>query len=461
MNTVAVILAGGAGMRLWPWSRREFPKQFLSLIGSECLFTSTLRRAAKIPGVIELLVILGLDQKFLAQRVIAECDFGVPVMFVVEPFPRNTAPAILLAACDVVQRHGDVHLAVLPADHLVTDQEGFVSASRLALAAVSQGELAIMGIKPSYAEPGFGYIETDDSGQSVRPLVSFIEKPDVERATQYVASGRHFWNAGMFFMGSKRTLDLFEAYQPLIMQAVTEYLRTGENDVFRDCPSLSFDYAVMEHIDSAVVVACDFGWSDLGSWSGVQSSNVRDADGNVCQGDVLAIECKNSLLYSDHRLVVGLGLDDIVVAETQDAILVAHQKSSQKVKKIVELLEEKGRSEAKRRAIEFRPWGSFTVLEDDPKFKVKRLDVLPGKRLSLQRHQKRTEFWLVVSGKAIVVIGDETLNLNTNDTATIPCGTIHRIENPGLEPLCIVEVQVGTYFGEDDIERFEDDFGRL
>lgn len=447
-------------MRLWPWSRHQFPKHFLSLVGTQSLFSQTILRAARLPGTAEVTVVLGEAQVLAAERELDGLDVSVPVRLLVEPAARNTAPAILLAALDVGQRHGNASLAVMPADHLIRNEAEFVRCAAVALQEAESGQVAVVGIQPTYPEPGFGYIRAATRQQVPSPIRAFVEKPGKQRAQELMDEGA-YWNAGLFFLHQETACQLLKRHQLDLYKCVSDYVKSRDPEAFVACPSTSFDCAVMEVTKQAVVVPASFGWSDVGSWSGLRDVSNPDEAGNVLRGDAKIIDCQNTLAFSQDRLVVGLGLKDIIIAETQDAVLVAHHECAQEVREVVRLLESEGRAEVSGRATELRPWGSFTVLAESPVFKIKRLDVLPGARLSLQRHQFRREYWVVVAGRARVIVGEEVRELDTHQTTIVPCGAKHRIENPGEQPLTVVEVQVGSYFGEDDIERFDDDFGRL
>lgn len=460
-----VILAGGTGTRLWPLSRRSYPKQLLALCEDKTLLQATFSRVAAVGGAVPM-VIVGDEHRFIVRSQIEALEGGGGAPILLEPMGRNTAPAVYAAAAVAARRHEEpVVLLILPADHLVRDQEAFARAVDQAAALADSGRLVTFGIQPERPETGYGYIEKGE-GDEVR---SFREKPDAATAEKYVASGRYFWNSGMFAFRSDVVMAEMEEHCPEIAAAMTAAVAKGEDDMgfFRfnagamaACPADSIDYALMEKSANIAVVPADLGWSDIGSWRALWEVSPHDERGNVIGGDVVAEEVENCLLRSDHRLLAAVGLKDIMVVESADALLVAPLDRAQDVKKIVARLKDAGRDEYQFHRTVYRPWGSYTVLEEQEKFKIKRITVLPGVKLSLQMHHHRSEHWIVVRGTARVTCGERVFLVMENESTYIPCGEKHRLENPGVIPLELIEVQNGSYLGEDDIVRFDDDFGR-
>jgi len=395
-----------------------------------------------------------------------------PRAIVLEPFGRNTAPAIALAALAALKSAGkdeDPVLLVLPADHVIRDVAAFQMAAVAAMAAAEQGRLATFGVVPHAPETGYGYIRRGESLGPVYKIAQFVEKPNAQRAQSFIASGDHYWNSGMFVFRARRYLEELERLAPAIAKACRESFEASKSDLdftrvdartFESCPSDSIDYAVMEKTADAVVVPLDAGWSDVGSWASLHAASDADSQGNVTRGDVLVEDSANCYLYSESRLVAAVGLQDHVVVETKDAVLVAPKSRVQDVKALVARLKELGRYEHSLHREVFRPWGSYDSLESGARFQVKRLSVKPGAQLSLQMHHHRAEHWVVVSGTARITRGDEEFILEENQSTYIPVGVKHRIENPGKIPLQVIEVQSGSYLGEDDIVRFEDRYGR-
>ena len=461
-----VILAGGTGSRLWPLSRELYPKQLLQLIDQTSLLQTTLLRAAGLPDVLAPIVVVGEEHRFITRTQIDELRRFGEYMILLEPVGRNTAPAIC-AAAEYCRRNGaeDVILLVLPADHLVRNQERFLEVVREAAGLAGRGSIVTFGIMPQYPETGYGYIER---GAGVE-VVSFKEKPDRELAEQYLASGNYFWNSGMFAFSVKSFLAEMEEHASEIVARMAKAVDDGERDgcFFRldrqqmeRCPSDSIDYALMEKTAKAAVVAADLGWSDIGSWQALWQVLDKDDKGNVCQGDVFLYDTSNCLVRSENMLVATVGLEDMLVVETADAVLVAPLSRSQDVKKIVEYLKREKRKEFLSHATVYRPWGSYTVLEEQSRYQMKRITVNPGAQLSLQMHHHRYEHWVVVTGTAKVTNGDAVILLHENESTYIPAGTVHRLENPGVIALELIEVQIGSYLGEDDIVRYDDAYGR-
>jgi mannose-1-phosphate guanylyltransferase/mannose-6-phosphate isomerase len=474
MNIVPVILCGGSGARLWPLSRALYPKQLLALTGSRSLLQDTVARLAALPGQVQApLVICNEAHRFLVAGQLrgASKDAASEPALILEPEGRNTAPAAAIAALTARRRGGtDVLLLVLPADHVVRDPAAFAAAVALATPAAIAGQLVTFGVVPTHPETGYGYLRTDASTErGVQPVREFVEKPDFETARRYVASGAFLWNSGMFLFSADTYLRELQMHAPDIAAAATRALDAAkpdggfialQRDSFQQCRMESIDYAVMEKTRHASVVPLSAGWSDVGSWASLLDVTVRDSNGNALLGDVLAVDCTNSYVRAESRLVAVTGLDGCIVVESKDAVLVVPKGKAQDVKKIVEALEQRGRSETKLGREVFRPWGSYDSLDGAAGFQVKRLTVLPGAVLSLQLHRRRAEHWVVVSGTARITRNDEVFDLIAGEHTFIPLGAKHRVENPGTDTLRIIEVQVGEYLGEDDIVRLEDRYGR-
>ncbi|MGW5978688.1 mannose-1-phosphate guanylyltransferase/mannose-6-phosphate isomerase, partial [Bacillus altitudinis] len=395
-----------------------------------------------------------------------ECNVQ-PQALILEPVGRNTAPAIAIAALQVLAGNDDALLLVLPSDHVVRNEKAFHAAVAQAAVAADAGKLVTFGIVPTAPETGYGYIKAA-AGEGARGVERFVEKPDLATAEGYVASGEYFWNSGMFLFKASRYLQELEKLQPAILAACREALAKAASDsdfvrldadAFAASPSDSIDYAVMEKTGDAAVVALDAGWNDVGSWSALWDVSDKDADGNACHGDVIALDCRNSYAYGN-RLIAMVGLEDVVVVETDDAVFVGHKDRVQDVKAIVGQIKRDGRSEAAAHRKVYRPWGAYDSIDNGARFQVKRITVKPGATLSLQMHHHRAEHWIVVSGTAEVTRGDDVILLTENQSTYIPLGVTHRLKNPGKLPLELIEVQSGSYLGEDDIVRFEDQYGR-
>lgn len=460
-----IILAGGTGSRLWPLSRELYPKQLLRLTNHTSLLQTTLLRVAGLPGALPPLVVVGELHRFITLTQIEELGRFDQSAILLEPVGRNTAPAICAAAEFCKKLGDDIILLVLPADHIVLRQEGFVEAVGKAAALAEAGAVVTFGIKPTGPETGYGYIE---QGEGTR-ITSFKEKPDKDAAKGYIEAGNYLWNSGMFAFSARTFAGEMEKYAPEMVACMRQAVHEGVADgrFFRldagamaACPSDSIDYALMEKTGAGAVVAADLGWSDIGSWQALWDVLDKDANGNVAQGDVLLEDTKNCLVKSETVLVAAVGMEDTLVVETADAILVAPLSRSQDVKKVVARLKAEGRKEFSSHTTVFRPWGSYTVLEELPRFQIKRITVNPGAMLSLQMHHHRHEHWVVVSGTAKITNGTEENLYYENQSTYIPAGNRHRLENPGVIPLELIEVQIGSYLGEDDIVRFEDVYGR-
>jgi len=471
-----VILSGGAGTRLWPLSRELYPKQLLALTGERTMLQQTALRLSGLAAASPV-VVCNEAHRFLVAEQLRQLKMDTRAV-VLEPFGRNTAPAIALAALAAlaISRSGaageDPELLVLPADHVIRDVPAFQKAVRTALPAVQQGKLVTFGIVPSAPETGYGYIQRGAetaAGAGLFQIARFVEKPNLERAQQFLKSGDYLWNSGMFMFRASRYLQELEKFAPQIARVCRAAFENAKSDLdfmrvdpqtFDTSPSDSIDYAVMEKTSDAVVVPLAAGWSDVGSWSALHEACEPDGHGNVSRGDVISEDSNGNYLYAESRLVATVGLRDHVVVETKDAVLVAPKDRVQDVKKLVTRLKEAGRYEHSLHREVFRPWGSYDSIENGERFQVKRLKVKPGATLSLQMHHHRAEHWIVVSGTARITRGEEVFLLEENQSTFIPIGVKHRIENPGMIPLHIIEVQSGSYLGEDDIVRFDDRYGR-
>lgn len=460
-----VILSGGSGTRLWPLSREAYPKQFLQLSGTHSMLQSTWLRVADV-AALPPIVVANEAHRFVAAEQLQQVG-TTPSAILLEPIGRNTAPAIAAAALEARRNGDDPLLLVLPSDHLIRNVEHFHQAITLAATVAEQGKLVTFGIQPTAPETGYGYIKAT-AGEGPRAIERFVEKPDLATAEAYVASGEYYWNSGMFLFRASRYLEELERLQPQILAACraswdkarrdSDFIRL-DADAFAASPSDSIDYAVMEKTSDAAVVPLDAGWSDVGSWTALRDVSEQDADGNAHNGDVIAIDCRNTFAYGE-RLIAMVGLDDVIVVETDDAVLVGRSDRMQEVKDVVARLKADGRSEATWHRKVYRPWGAYDSIDHGERFQVKRITVKPGGTLSLQMHHHRAEHWIVVSGTAEVTRGDEVLLLAENQSTYIPLGVTHRLRNPGKLPLELIEVQSGSYLGEDDIVRFEDTYGR-
>jgi len=463
-----VLLSGGVGSRLWPVSRETHPKQFLPLFGEISMLQETLRRTTGLEASAPL-VVCNEEHRFMVAEQLRQLELQASAL-ILEPLGRNTAPAVALAALQAVSVDPDSILLVLPADHLIRNVEAFVAAVDKGLPLAREGRLMTFGVVPTAPETGYGYLKCGAAlGEDLYELERFVEKPDAIAAQGYLDSGGYLWNSGMFLFGAQGYLDELGKRAPDIltccqqaMDAATvdmHFVRPDER-LFKQCPSDSVDYAVMERTDNGGVVSLDCGWSDVGAWSALWEVADRDADGNVCRGDVIVDDCRDSYFRSDSRLVAALGVENMVVVETADAILVADRGKVQDVKRIVNVLKDQKRAEAILHRRVYRPWGSYESLVTSERFQVKRIVVIPGQRLSLQMHHHRAEHWIVVKGTAEVTCEDKVFMLGEDESTYIPLGHKHRLANPGHIPLEIIEVQSGAYLGEDDIVRFEDVYGR-
>ncbi|HSE13351.1 MAG TPA: mannose-1-phosphate guanylyltransferase/mannose-6-phosphate isomerase [Rudaea sp.] len=483
---IPVILSGGAGTRLWPVSRSAYPKPFMRMADGETLLYKTLERALRVADGGSILTVTGRDYYFLTRDEYArhpQADLD-RLPFLLEPAGRNTAPAVILAALYARERiDAAATLLVLPADHLIADVGAFLVDARRAAALARQGWLVTFGVKPTQPETGFGYIRmgapispeaaaSAAAGSTGRQIAAFVEKPDLPTAEAYLASGEYVWNSGMFCFGADALLEAAQRHCPEVLAAAEACYASATGagspiefgrDAFLAMPSISLDYAVMERADRRAVVPATFDWNDIGSWKAIselESEQQADASGNRIRGSAIVVESENCYIQGDKRMVAAVGVKNLLIVDTGDAVLVADRERSQQVKLVVEQLHKSGHDSARFHQTVHRPWGSFTVLEDEADCKVKRLTVKPGGVLSLQLHHRRSEHWTVVTGTARVRVGDREFLLGRNESTYIPVDTLHRLENPTEADLHLIEVQCGDYFGEDDIVRLEDKYGR-
>lgn len=471
MQVLPVIMAGGTGSRLWPLSRGQYPKQFLPLApGGKTMLQATVQRLEGL-DVAEPLLICNEEHRFLGAEQLRTLGYdGSQILL--EPAGRNTAPAIALAAlhaCKQGEAGKQTVLLVLAADHLIDDVPSFHRCIEAALPLVQAGKLVACGVVPTHAEIGYGYIEQGEPLGGGFVVTRFVEKPDATAAQTYLDSGRFLWNSGMFLFTAWRYLEELERFAPEMLRACRAAMDAAEEDLtfvrvdkaaFEACPADSIDYAVMEKTADAVVVPLDAGWSDVGSWSALWEISPKDSAGNVLHGDVIAHASVGTYVHANSRLVTTVGVEDLVVVETKDAVLVAHKSQVQDVKKVVDQIKVLGRTEHNNNREVYRPWGVYDSIDNGERYQVKRITVRPGAKLSVQMHHHRAEHWIVVSGTAQITNGDKTYLLTENQSTYIPVGQVHALENPGKIPLELIEVQSGGYLGEDDIVRFEDLYGR-
>ncbi|MBI5682568.1 MAG: mannose-1-phosphate guanylyltransferase/mannose-6-phosphate isomerase [Deltaproteobacteria bacterium] len=475
----AIILAGGSGTRLWPLSRRNYPKQFLKLNGDKSLLQQTVERLSGAVQLEDIIVMTNSNYKFHVLSDLQALNSKLSTLnsnIILEPAARNTAPAIALGVKYCLERLGcdyDEIIFLSPSDHIIKPNDKFTEYLASAKAIAEKGYIVTFGIKPDRPETGYGYIKVRSQepapagfnrGSEVRSqeflrVERFVEKPDVETARRYLDEGNYYWNSGMFAFSIGTMIKEFERHAPAISNMLTKSFDEMLSN-FKDMPDVSIDYAVAEKSKDVVTVPLDLYWNDIGSWDSLCDVMDKDEDGNIKKGDVIAIDTKNTLIIGNKRLISTIGLNDCLIVETDDAVLIARKGETQKVKDIVRKLKADGRKEAEEHVTTYRPWGSYTVLEEGERYKIKRIVVYPNKKLSLQMHHHRSEHWVVVKGTARVTVGDIKRTIHENESAYVPKSTVHRLENPGKVPLEIIEVQNGEYVGEDDIVRVDDDYGR-
>lgn len=460
---IPVVLCGGSGTRLWPLSREHFPKQFVALQSERSLFQDTLQRLEGLEGVLPPLIVTHEEHRFLVSDQLRQMNQS-PSVILLEPQARNTAPALTLAALWAQAHQPEALLLVMPSDHAMQDPAAFRKRLTQAAELAQKDRIVTFGIVPERPETGYGYIHADGE-----QILGFVEKPDEATARKYLEQGNYFWNSGMFVLSAQTWLEQIEHFAPEILNACQTAFAQGKTDAdffrpestsFAACPARSIDYAVMEKTRRGAVLDLKAGWSDVGSWDALKALYPTDADGNACQGDVISIESSGNLLQSSGRLVAAVGVENLLVIETPDAVLVASQDHAQDVRGLVGKLRDTQRPEAQNHRRVARPWGSYETVDQGERFQVKRITVHPGQALSKQMHHHRAEHWIVVKGTAQVTRGEETFLLTENQSTYIPLGSVHRLENPGTIDLELIEVQSGPYLGEDDIVRFEDRYQR-
>ena len=475
MNIVPVILLGGSGTRLWPVSRKNHPKQFLNLTGDQTLLQATLSRLDDIESLDSSIIICNEEHRFTTAEQLTEMNRELGDI-ILESVSKNTAPAVAIGALRALQNHDDALLLVLPADHVIRNTSAFVEAVEIAARAAIDNKLVTFGIVPNKPETGYGYLKrgkkiesSSENDDKIYKVEKFVEKPCLKTAKEYIDSGNYYWNSGMFLFKASVFLKELSQFQPNIVKSCTESLEKSDHDLdfirldkqsFTQCPSDSIDYAVMEKTKNVVTVPLDADWNDVGSWDALWEIEKKGTDGNVTRGDVLTHDSHNCLIHAEHKLVTLVGVDEMIVIETKDAVLVAAKDKVQDVKTIVEKLRSDNRSEAELHREVYRPWGKYDGVDVGERFQVKRITVKPGQSTSVQMHYHRAEHWIIVSGLAEITCDDKVFLCSENESAFIPQGSKHRIANPGKLPMEMIEVQTGSYLGEDDIVRFEDQYGR-
>jgi len=466
-----VILSGGIGSRLWPLSREHYPKQLLALVGEQTMLQSTITRLENIPNLAPPIIVCNEDHRFLVAEQLRCIDIK-PSAILLEPVGRNTAPAIAIAALAALDNDPDAVLLALPADHLIQKVDIFQEVIKQAFSISNQELLITFGIVPTKPETGYGYIKKGEQiNQHIHKVAQFVEKPNLETAIKYLETKDYFWNSGIFLFKAQTYLNELKQFEPQIFEICTrafdklaldlnsDFVRVDE-ELFKQCISKSIDFAVMEKTTKAAIIPLDAGWSDIGAWTALWEVSKQDNNGNILQGDIFTENVNNCYLRSEYRLLATLGVENLIVVETADAVLVAHKDYAQHVKNVVDHLKRTKRREANLHRKVIRPWGSYESIDNEPRFQVKRITVNVGASLSLQMHHHRSEHWIIVKGTAKIIKGDEEFLLTENQSTYIPLGVKHRLENPGKIPLEIIEIQSGSYLGEDDIVRFEDYYGR-
>jgi len=470
MQIIPVILSGGSGTRLWPLSRKQHPKQYLSLAGNNTMLQETILRLSGLDNLADPIIVCNADHRFLVAEQCQQIDIKNPVILL-EPVGKNTAPAIAAAALQSLKQTDDAVLLVLSADHVIQDVEAFHQAINVASSQAQEGKLATFGIVPTDANTGYGYIKSSKGTiDGTYKVEEFVEKPDLETAQSYLEKGNYLWNSGMFMFKAAVLIKELTTHSPEIIVSVNNAVNNAEQDLdfirldkqaFESSPSDSIDYALMEKSDNVVVVPLDARWNDIGTWSALHDIGIKDTNGNVIKGDAITQDTTNTYINANHHIVATIGVDNLIVVDTSDATFIATQGKAQEVKSLVESLQADGRDEGVMHRKVYRPWGWYDSIESGKHFQVKRLHVNPGAKLSLQMHHKRAEHWVVVHGTATVTNGDKIFDLNKGESTYIPLGVTHALENNTQNPLEIIEVQSGAYLGEDDIVRFEDIYGRV
>jgi len=470
MQIIPVILSGGSGTRLWPLSRKQYPKQYLPLAGDNTMLQETILRLSGLDSLLDPIILCNADHRFLVAEQCQQIDVTNPTILL-EPVGRNTAPAIAAASLQSLKTSNDTVLLVLSADHVIQDIDAFHEAINIAYNQAQEGKLATFGIVPTGANTGYGYIKASkDDVNGAYKVEEFVEKPDLKTAEFYLEQGNYVWNSGMFMFKAEILIEELTVHSPGIVKAVGDAVNNATEDfdfirldkqAFESSPSDSIDYAIMEKSDNVVVVPLDAKWNDIGSWSALYDIGAKDGSGNVLKGDVIAKDTTNTYIYASHHIITTVGVDNLVVIDTPDATFIASQDKAHEVKSVVESLQKKGRDEAHSNRKVYRPWGWYDSIEVGKYFQVKRLHINPGAKLSLQMHNKRAEHWVVVNGTATATNGEKVLTLKKGESTYIPIGVTHALENQTNKLLEIIEVQSGTYLGEDDIVRFEDRYGRI